>query len=174
MISKKNITLLGIYIVIFSLFVIFTTLPNEFKTVESKIILIKILDVDKQKLFEKMADVENYPTILPDNYVSIVIKEKNENILFTSELVKEQGIEMNLYVKHIIVPYESHTMEVLDGNAKGTKITTLFEEINSKTKITSIIEIRVTGILLPFGYLPESNLKSAMNTILDNFEKSLD
>ena len=55
----------------------------------------------------------------------------------------------------------------------GTKITLIFHEEDSKTRISTNVNLRFKGILVPFGYIPDSNLESAMNTILDSFVNHL-
>ena len=66
-------------------------------------------------------------------------------------------------------PYYEHVMEVMDGDAKETKVTQKFTDINSITSINTIIEFDLKGILSPFSFLPKGNLEHATNTILTNF-----
>ena len=45
----------------------------------------KIINVDQKKIFDVMADVQNYPLILPKNIIDIVIIEQNDNFLIATE-----------------------------------------------------------------------------------------
>ena len=82
-----------------------------------------------------MADVQNYPLILPKNIIDIVIIEQNDNFLIATETFIEQGVEVTLLVKHTFKPNEFHSIQILDGNAKGTIINTEFVPVGDKTKL---------------------------------------
>lgn len=145
------------------------TIPGE---VVIGINLVKMVDVDKKKLFITMADVENYPKILPNNILSVEIVNQTQSFvkeLYVKEKVFESGVTVTLLVKHSIVPYDKHIIEIEDGDAKGTKITINFREVGSKTEVTTEAEIRIHGILSPFGLLARPNLESAINTVIDDF-----
>ena len=70
-------------------------------------------DVGKKALFNTMADVENYPLILPGNILSVVIIEQKPNEILAEETMLEQGIRVKLLAKHTIIPYETHTIEIM-------------------------------------------------------------
>ena len=162
-------------LIIFLLILTILILVNQFyveKIFEEKIVkiqLTKIVDVEKEKLFQTMADLENYPIIFPDNYVSVNILNRTGAITFTKETVKEAGIETTLTIKHIIEPNKKHMIEILDGDARGSVISVSFEGDKISTTITTDVEIHLNGILIPFYYLPKSNLESATNTIITTF-----
>ena len=50
-------------------------LPDIEPKLISEISFSRIVDVDKQEIFNIMADVENYPRVLPRNIVSVNILE---------------------------------------------------------------------------------------------------
>ena len=57
-------------------------LLKQIEVIPKQITEIKIekkTDVDKNKIFEVMANVEDYPLILPKNIVSVKILEQNDN-----------------------------------------------------------------------------------------------
>jgi len=94
-------------------------------------------DVDREKIFEVMSDVKQYPNILPQNIHEIKIINKTDNVIFAEETISEMGIKVKLFVKHEIFPPDRHEIEILNGYANGTKITILFHENDSKTTISS-------------------------------------
>jgi len=134
---------------------------------------IKLVDVEQEKLFGVMADIEKYPKILPNNILSVQILNKTTRDFATETLVKnevfESGIKTELILKHTTVPNNLHIIEVVEGDAKGTKITLRFEPKGNSTLLSTDTEIRVKGILAPFGLLVQSNLESALNTIIEQF-----
>ena len=56
---------------------------------------------------------------LPKNIKSVQIIEDIDNEILAEYEVFEAGIYSKLIVQHTIYPYYEHTMEVMDGDAKG-------------------------------------------------------
>ena len=146
-----------------------TSLPNIIPKPVSELEIIKEVDIEKEKIFLVMTDLENYPKILPRNIKSIDIIEQDDNVILAEYIVVEAGVHSKLLVQHKMYPYYEHVMEVMDGDAKETKVTQKFTDTNSITTINTIIEFDLKGILSPFSFLPKGNLEHAANTILTNF-----
>ena len=146
-----------------------TSLPNIIPKPVSELEIIKEVDIEKEKIFLVMTDLENYPKILPRNIKSIDIIEQSDNVILAEYTVVEAGVYSKLLVQHKMYPYYEHVMEVMDGDAKETKVTQKFTDTNSITTINTIIEFDLKGILSPFSFLPKGNLEHAANTILTNF-----
>ena len=91
------------------------------KSIE-EISLTRIVEVERETIFKIMADVNNYPYILPKNIISVEILEQDESTIIAEEEIIEQGIRAKLLVKHTFIPYEKQIIEILEGDAKGTKI----------------------------------------------------
>ena len=118
-----------------------------------------------------MADVNNYPYILPKNIISVEILEQDESTIIAEEEIIEQGIRAKLLVKHTFIPYEKQIIEILEGDAKGTKITANFVQVDNSTEITTDVDLELHGILSPFGFLAKGNINSAMNTVILTFSE---
>ncbi len=134
-----------------------------------KITFINKFEISKEKIFESITDISNYPYVLPRNVISVDIIEQSENEIIAEETFVELGIKVTLKVKHTILPYEQHIIEIMEGDASGTKIIQTFEEENNLTKITTDVDLNLKGLLSPFGYLPRGNMESAINTVLASF-----
>lgn len=144
-------------------------MPTEYREITTEKNFVKIVNIEKKQLFDLMADVSNYPSVLRENFLDVEIIEQNSNVLVAKETIYENGITATLTVKHIVTPYENHVLEILDGDAKGTKITIIFEDVDYGTKVSIKSEMHLTGLLIPFAYLPDSNLNHATNTVIDSF-----
>ena len=84
--------------------------------------VVKVVDVNQEEAFLIMTDVKNYPKMLPKNIISVnIINQIDNNILAEYEVV-ELGIRTKLLVNHTMYPYDKHIVEVMDGDAKGTKL----------------------------------------------------
>ena len=129
----------------------------------------RLVDVPNNRIFNVMADIENFPNILPENVVSVNIVNKTDNEITAEEELFEAGIKTKLLVKHTIKPYSQHIIEIIDGDAEGTKITQYFESVDSQTKLTTKVNLNVKGVTSIIAFLPEANLVHAMNTIVSHF-----
>ncbi len=146
-----------------------TALPNIIPKPVTELEIIKQVDIEKEKIFLIMTDLENYPKVLPKNIKSIEIIEEIDNVTIAEYEVIEAGITSKLLVQHRMDPYYEHIMEVMDGDANGTKITQKFTDTDSVTTIHTLVEFDLKGILSPFGFLPKANLEHAANTIVTSF-----
>ena len=145
--------------------------------------ITKIVDVNQEKAFLIMTDVKNYPKILPRNIISVNIINQIDNSVLAEYEVIEHGIHTKLLANHTMYPYDKHIIEVMDGDAKGTKLIQDFTVINTEieklpecnspfdecTKIDSQVELNLEGLLSPFSYLPKGNLDHASNTVITSF-----
>lgn len=134
----------------------------------------KVVKIDKKEIFELMANLEKYPSILPHNVKSIKILNQTDNVIYAEETLSESGFNMEFIVKHEIIPFEYHSLEIISGNAKGSKITLNFVENDGNTIIDSYLEIHFSGYL-KFLMLPltERNIESAFNSVISSFESFL-
>ena len=165
---------IGIIITIIGITITFNTFygagislfPEEF-VIKSKI--IKELDVKRDEIFDVMSDLENYPKIFPDNILSLKILNQTENTIIAEEKVTERGIITKLVVKHTIIPKEMHSMEILEGDAKGSMFTVLFQDHDGGAKLTLETELHLRGKLIPIGIFTQYSLESVVDTIITNF-----
>ena len=145
--------------------------------------ITKIVDVNQEEAFLIMTDIKNYPKILPRNIISVNIINQIDNDVLAEYEVVEHGIRTKLLVSHTMYPYDKHIVEVMDGDAKGTKLMQDFTTINTEieklpecdqsfdgcTKIDSRVELNLKGLLSPFSYLPKGNLDHASDTVISSF-----
>ena len=176
-----------------------TISPKLFKEPIAKFTIQKTVNLSEEELVDVFTNTLDYTKILPKNVLSTNIISSTDAEIFCSikqlppppgesypentvevcqlgprEIISEievieKGISSKFQVSQTIELHR-HFVEVLTGDAKGTIVDQRFTKIDdSTTKITNGIELRLHGILTPFVFLPEYNLKHAANTILDSF-----
>ena len=64
-------------------------------------------------------------------------------------------------INHDFFPYEKQILTVIDGDAKNTVISQTFQNQGNSTKIITDIEIKLSGVLTPFGFIPQHNFEHA-------------
>ena len=169
-----------------------TVFPKFSKEPIAKFSYNKLVAVDQEKLFSVFQDIENYPNILPNNVISVNIIEhsmelihgclscsnapllerefQERHVILAEEEIREQGITVKILVEHTFEPPFKHVIVVKDGDAEGTTILQEFStHDSSQTNILNAVELRAKGILVPFVFLAQHNLKHATNTVIDTF-----
>ena len=137
---------------------------NEIKTEST-------FNIEKEIIFNVMANVGNYHKILPKNIISVEIIEEEDNVIIAKEVLMERGVKITTLVKHTLTPYNEHTIEIMDGDAKGTTIKQTFIEDEGSTKISTEVELKLKGIIKSMYYLPKHNFEHAIGTVNTNFVK---
>ena len=135
----------------------------------SNVIVTEMVDVETETIFTIMADVENYPHVLPKNVLSVNKLEETNSSLVYEMTVQEKGFETTLLVRHDLFPYDEQVLTVIDGDAENTVIHQKFQKQDNSTKLITDIEINLSGILSPFQYIPVTNFNHAMGTVLGTF-----
>jgi ribosome-associated toxin RatA of RatAB toxin-antitoxin module len=143
----------------------YNLIPQPIKQIKSQ----GYYEIERQVLFENFMDVKNYPLILPRNILSVDIIEENENEIISKITVMEAGIKTTSNVKHNFIPFETYTVEILDGDAQGTIINQTFVDRNSNTVVYTNTTLNLSGILSPISYLPSKVFSHAINTVNESF-----
>jgi len=134
--------------------------------------IVKETEVNKERIFDVMADIENYPNVLPKNVISVNIINQTQGItkiIFAEETLIESGVVVTQIVKYEIFQFDQHTITVMAGDAEGTKIVLKFKDEDDKTEITAEVKIKIKGILAPLAQLTRGYLESQINITIDKF-----
>lgn len=67
-----------------------------------------IIDYEKEKVFEIMTNVQEYPKILPGIVIEVEIMNTTNNVIITKESLHAKLHKVTLTVKHTIIPSKSH------------------------------------------------------------------
>lgn len=126
----------------------------------------KFIDTDFELLFDDMTDLENYPLMIPNYIVSVDITKKIENVEYAT--ITTSIVKKSFNVKHTIIPYQSHKIEVLDGDAKETIVEQIFEKQNNRIYIKTNADIRLEGFLKVIGFFSSSQFSKIGGLLIDN------
>jgi len=179
----KNLGIyLGLVFTVWIFVIIFINYSLEnpiFSVTTTKIEFTRVLNVDKLALFETMADIRNYPIILPNNFISVTIINETHNrapgpgqsavTIFAKETISERGITTDIIARHELYPPNRHIVEIVSGDAKNTRIILNLDELDSSTILSTQIEMKLRGVLIPFGFLPSDQFESAFSTVISGF-----
>jgi len=174
--TEKFVALSLIIFIVFVIIVLFVGPYDDLikQEISWHISLTQTVSVERENIFKIMASPEQYPQVLPQNVLEVNIINQTENVIFAEETITEMWVKEKLLVKHEIFPPEKHVIEILDGFANGTKMIITFSEVDSKTTISSDINIKVSGpgvaLISPMF---QNNFENAYGTVIDAFVEYL-
>jgi len=131
----------------------------------------KIVNADREKVFDIVSDYEKFEKTLPQYFPSIRIRSKRGNTAIVEEHVRLAGREMIMMTKHVTKYPELHEVFVIGGNAKGSHIIERFESIPEGTKINVEIDLKLNGALKIIGMFGKNKIQDSFTKIMDEFAK---
>lgn len=103
--------------------------------------------ISKEKLFNYIIDFEYYKNYFPNQINQILITEKNQNEIHTTEeIIFSSIIKNTIHQKsiHKLNPYENITTDIIEGPAKGSTILITLSNTSSETEITFNAELKLS------------------------------
>lgn len=136
-----------------------------------KVNITKVIHADRNKVFNTVTDFQSLPKKLPSVFKSISVEKKDANRIVTKELTKMAGKEVEQTVQHTIIPPEKHEVEIIEGDAKGSKIVETYESIPEGTKVIIDGEFKLSGKLKLVEFLAKGRIEKGINEVLDELTK---
>jgi len=132
----------------------------------AKFVFEKIIKADRKKVFDITTNYENYQKILPQYYPSTRTISVRGNHSLVEEHLRIGGEELVIMAKHVTDEPISHELFIVGGDAKGTHITSRYEQLPNGTKLTLEVEWKVKGIKKLFG---KDKIPNEYSKIIDEF-----
>jgi len=131
----------------------------------------KTVKAERNKVFEIVANFENFQKRMPKYFPSIRIKSSRGDTTIAEEHVRLAGFELVMMTKHITRYPELHEVFVIGGDAKGSHIIERYQSILTGTKIIVDVELKLNGKLRIANYLAKGRLQKGFAKKLDEFTK---
>ena len=137
-----------------------------------KIHFEKIVNAERNKVFDIAANYEDFEKTLPEYFTSIRVRSKRDNVAVVEEHVKILGKELVMMTKHVIHYPETHEVFVIGGDAKGSHIVEKYDSVGAGTKITVTADIKLKGTLKIVGFFAKGKILKGFEKIMDEFAKT--
>lgn len=134
-----------------------------------QIVIERIIQAERQKVFDIVANYENFQNIMPKYFPSIRVRSVRENVAIVEEHLRLGQRELIMTTKHVTKYPERHEVFVLGGDAKGSHIVETYEKIEQGTKLIVIADIKLKGIMKLLGFFGKSKIQSEFSKIVDEF-----
>lgn len=133
----------------------------------ARVVFEKIIKADRKKVFDITTNYENFQKILPQYYPSTrTISVRGNNSLVEEHLILG-GQEFVIMAKHVTDEPILHELFIVGGDAKGTHITTRYEQLPNGTKLILEIDWKFKGLKkLGFG---KDKIPKEYSKMIDEF-----
>lgn len=131
----------------------------------------KTVNAERRRVFDIVANFENFQSILPQYFPSIRVRSVRENTAIVEEHMRLGGRELVMMTKHVTKYPELHETFVVGGDAKGSHITERYEKIGDATKLIVDADLKLGGVSKLLSVFSKKNLKIEFNQVIEEFVK---
>ena len=136
-----------------------------------KFSLEKIVNNNRNEVFEIFSNFENYQRIIPQHYPSVRIRSMRGDVSVVEEHLILGDLELLIMAKHISQKPILHEVIVIGGDAKGSRIRQEFIELEKGTKILVDVDLKFKGKMKISAMFGKNNFKQDYDKVLDDFVK---
>ena len=137
----------------------------------SKFSLEKIVNNNRDDVFEIFSNFENYQRIIPQHFPSVRIRSMRGNVSVVEEHLILGELELLIMAKHVSQKPFLHEIFVIGGDAKGSQIKQEFIELENATKILVDVDLKFKGKMMISAMFGKNNFKQDYDEMLDDFVK---
>ena len=136
-----------------------------------KFSLEKIVNGNREDVFEIFSNFENYQRIIPQHYPSVRVRSMRGDVSVVEEHLILGTMELLIMAKHVSQKPILHEMTVIGGDAKGSKIKQEFIELENGTKVLVDADLKFKGKMKISVMFGKNNFKQDYDDVLDDFVK---
>ena len=136
-----------------------------------KFSLEKIVQNNRNEVFEIFSNFENYQRIIPQHYPSVRIRSMRGDVSVVEEHLILGDLELLIMAKHVSQKPILHEVIVIGGDAKGSRIRQEFIEFEKGTKILVDVDLKFKGKMKISTMFGKNNFKQDYDNVLDDFVK---
>jgi coenzyme Q-binding protein COQ10 len=136
-----------------------------------KINFEKIVKAERVKVFNIVANYEQFQKTLPNYFPSIRIRSTRGNTAVVEEHIKIAGREFIMMTKHVTKFPEMHEVFVIGGDAKGSHIVERFDSTQEGTKIIVDVDLKLRGFSKIAAFFGKDEIIKSLTKIMDEFAK---
>jgi len=133
--------------------------------------LEKIVNSNRENVFEIFSNFENYQIIIPQHYPSVRIRSMRGGVSVVEEHLILGTMELLIMAKHVSQKPILHEMTVIGGDAKGSKIKQEFISLENGTKVLVDVDLKFKGKMKISVMFGKNNFKQNYDDVLDDFVK---
>ena len=136
-----------------------------------KFSLEKIVNAQRESVFEVFSNFENYQQLVPQHFPSVRIRSVRGDVSVVEEHLNFGELELLIMAKHVSKKPILHEIFVIGGDAKGSHIKQEFIELENETKILVDVDLKFKGKMKISSMFGKNTFEQDYGKILDDFAK---
>lgn len=136
-----------------------------------KFSLEKIVNANRDTVFQIFSNYENYQKLVPQHFPSVRVRSIRGNVSVVEEHLILGDIELLIMAKHVSEEPILHDVFVIGGDVKGSHIKQEFIELEKGTKVLVDVDLKFRGKLMMSSIFGRHDFKEDYSKILDDFVK---
>ena len=136
-----------------------------------KFSLEKIVNSNRENVFDIFSNFENYQRVVPQHYPSVRVRSMRGDVSVVEEHLILGNMELIIMAKHVSQKPILHEIIVIGGDAKGSKIKQEFIELENGTKVLVDVDLKFKGKMKISVMFGKNNFKQSYDDVLDDFAK---
>lgn len=133
--------------------------------------LEKIVNNNRDDVFEIFSNFENYQRIISQHYPSVRVRSMRGDVSVVEEHLILGNMELLIMARHALQKPIIHEMIVIGGDARGSKIKQEFIELENQTKVLVDVDLKFKGKMKISVMFGKNNFKQDYDNVLDDFVK---
>ncbi|MGH1568696.1 MAG: SRPBCC family protein [Nitrosopumilus sp.] len=131
----------------------------------------KIINTNRDDVYEIFSNYENYEKLIPQHFPSIRVRSVRGDVSVVEERLMLGNTELLIMAKHVLKKPVFHQIFVIGGDAKGSQIRQEFIRLENGTKILVDVDLKFKGKMKISSIFRKNDFKSDYAKILNDFVK---
>ncbi len=131
----------------------------------------KIINTNRDDVYEIFSNYENYEKLIPQHFPSIRVRSVRGDVSVVEERLMLGNTELLIMAKHVLKKPVLHQIFVIGGDAKGSQIRQEFIRLENGTKILVDVDLKFNGKMKISSIFRKNDFKSDYAKILNDFVK---
>lgn len=137
-----------------------------------KLALSVFIRAPRKRVFDLVTNYENLPNELPNYFKSVDIRNKEDNVCVLEEEVNLEGKFVKQITRHTVYPPGIHEVEILSGDAEGSRITETYTEVTDGTQVMVVGDFRIRSPLTHvLGFFAKGKLEKSVKNVMNEIAK---
>ncbi|MEM2760773.1 MAG: SRPBCC family protein [Nitrososphaerales archaeon] len=137
-----------------------------------KLALSVFIKAPRKRIFALVTNYENLPHELPNYFKTINVRNMEDNVCVLEEEVNFEGQFVKQITRHTVYPPGIHEVEILSGEAEGSRITETYTEVTDGTQVMVVGDFRLKSPLSHvLGFFAKGRLEKSIRNLMNEMAK---
>lgn len=137
-----------------------------------KLALSIFIRAPRKRVFALVTNYENLLVELPKYFRSVEVRNREDNTCVLEEEVNFEGRFVKQITRHTLYPPGVHEVEILAGEAEGSRITETYTEVTDGTQVMVVGDFRLQSPLSHLlGFFAKGRLEKSIRNVMSEIAR---